>query len=122
MERIYKVAGIDVHKSMLAVVIADAARQGEFQFQRRKFTTLASGLEQLAAWLRQADVQEAVMESRSVVLEAGVAATGRAMRVKHWRRRNPTGRRRAARGITRMPSVCCGGTWRGADSELRTEP
>jgi hypothetical protein len=68
MERIYKVAGIDVHKSMLAVVIPDAAREGEFQFQRRKFTTLASGLEQLAAWLRQADVQEAVMESRSIVI------------------------------------------------------
>jgi hypothetical protein len=43
MERIYKVAGIDVHQSMLAVVIADAAREGEFQFPRRQFTTLASG-------------------------------------------------------------------------------
>ena len=63
MQRTYKVAGIDVHKSMLAVVIADAAREGEFQFQRRKFTTLASGLEQLAEWLRQQGVQEAVMES-----------------------------------------------------------
>jgi transposase len=63
MARTYKVAGIDVHKSMLAVVIADAAREGEFQFQRRKFTTLASGLEQLAVWLREEGVQEAVMES-----------------------------------------------------------
>ena len=27
-ERQYKVAGIDVHKSMLAVVIADAGREG----------------------------------------------------------------------------------------------
>jgi hypothetical protein len=59
----YKIAGIDVHKSMLAVVITDAHKEGEFQFQRRKFTTLASGLEQLAAWLRQQEVQEAVMES-----------------------------------------------------------
>src|SRR5580700_1778180 len=63
MERTYKIAGIDVHKSMLAVVVADAGQEGAFQFQRRKFTTLASGLEQLAAWLRQEDVQEAVMES-----------------------------------------------------------
>ena len=63
MQRTYPVAGIDVHKSMLAVVIADAAREGEFQFQRRKFTTLASGLEQLAEWLRQQGVQEAAMES-----------------------------------------------------------
>ncbi len=63
MERTYKVAGIDVHKSMLAVVVADAAREGEFQFQRRKFTTLGSGLEQLSEWLRQQGVEEAVMES-----------------------------------------------------------
>lgn len=34
-ERTFKVAGIDVHKSMLTVVIADAAREGEFQFERR---------------------------------------------------------------------------------------
>ena len=63
MERTYKIAGIDVHKSMLAVVVADAGQEGAFQFKRRKFTTLASGLEQLAGWLRQEDVQEAVMES-----------------------------------------------------------
>jgi len=63
MERTYKIAGIDVHKSMLAVVVADAGQEGAFQFQRRKFTTLASGLEQLAGWLRQEHVQEAVMES-----------------------------------------------------------
>jgi transposase len=63
MERTYKIAGIDVHKSMLAVVVADAGQEGAFQFQRRKFTTLASGLGQLAGWLRQEDVQEAVMES-----------------------------------------------------------
>jgi len=30
IETAYKVAGIDVHKSMLAVVIADVAREGEF--------------------------------------------------------------------------------------------
>jgi hypothetical protein len=29
----YKVAGIDVHKSMLAVVITDAAAAGEFRFE-----------------------------------------------------------------------------------------
>ncbi len=63
MERTYKIAGIDVHKSMLAVVVADAGQEGAFQFQRRKFTTLASGLEPLAEWLREEDVPEAVMES-----------------------------------------------------------
>ena len=40
----YKVAGIDVHKKMLAVVITDAAVEGEFRFERRKFGTLDSDL------------------------------------------------------------------------------
>jgi hypothetical protein len=51
MENTYQIAGIDVHKSMLAVVISDAAQEGEFQFQRRKFGTVASELRQLSAWL-----------------------------------------------------------------------
>ena len=63
MENTYKIAGIDVHKSMLAVVITDAAQEGEFQFQRRKFGTVASELLQLSAWLAEQGVQEAVMES-----------------------------------------------------------
>jgi hypothetical protein len=48
---------------MLAVVISDAAQEGEFQFQRRKFGTGASKLLQLSAWLAEQGVQEAVMES-----------------------------------------------------------
>jgi transposase len=63
VENTYKIAGIDVHKSMLAVVITDAAQEGEFQFQRRKFGTVASELLQLSAWLAEQGVQEAVMES-----------------------------------------------------------
>ena len=63
MENTYKIAGIDVHKSMLAVVISDAARDGEFQFQRCKFGTVASELLRLSAWLTEQGVQEVVMES-----------------------------------------------------------
>jgi hypothetical protein len=48
---------------MLAVVIADAAREGEFQFQRRKFGTTAGQSKELAAWLSEQGVREAVMES-----------------------------------------------------------
>jgi hypothetical protein len=32
----YRIAGIDVHKRMLAVVIADLAVEGEYRFERRK--------------------------------------------------------------------------------------
>ena len=63
MEITYKTAGIDVHKSMLAVVVADAAREGELQFERRKFGTTESELRHLAIWLAEQGVREAVMES-----------------------------------------------------------
>jgi len=63
VENTYKIAGIDVHKSMLAVVISDVAQQGEFVFQRRKFGTAASELLQLSAWLAEQGVREAIMES-----------------------------------------------------------
>jgi transposase len=62
-EREYKVAGIDVHKSMLAVVVADAGREGEFCFDRRKFGTTESELHQLSIWLASERVREVVMES-----------------------------------------------------------
>lgn len=59
----YKVAGIDVHKAMLAVVVTDASEPGEFRFERRKFGTGEAELRQLVAWLREHAVSEAVMES-----------------------------------------------------------
>ena len=66
METTYKVVGIDVHKSMLAVVMADAAAEGEFQFERRRFGTTESELRQLATWLAEQGVREAVMESTAL--------------------------------------------------------
>jgi hypothetical protein len=33
----YRIAGIDVHKKMLAVVVADVEIEGEYRFERRKF-------------------------------------------------------------------------------------
>ena len=70
METTYQVVGIDVHKSMLAVVVADAAAEGEFQFERCKFGTTESELCQLAQWLAERNVREAVI---------GMAAVGGAM-------------------------------------------
>ena len=59
----YKIAAIDVHKSMLAVVVTDAAVEGELPFERRRFGTLGSDLKALAEWLAAQQVQEVVMES-----------------------------------------------------------
>lgn len=59
----YRIAGIDVHKRMLAVVIADVAVEGEFTFSRRQVGTSPSGLRTLADWLVAEEVEEVVMES-----------------------------------------------------------
>ncbi len=59
----YSIAGIDVHKKMLAVVVCDVARSGEFLFERTKFGATASELQRLAEWLLEYDVAEVVMES-----------------------------------------------------------
>jgi hypothetical protein len=62
MEPAYNIAGIDVHKKMLAVVIANA-RNVELQFECRRFGTTASELRHLSVWLQEHAVQEAAMES-----------------------------------------------------------
>ncbi len=59
----YRIAGIDVHKRMLAVVIADVAVEGEYTFERRRVGTSPSELRGLADWLVAEEVEEVVMES-----------------------------------------------------------
>jgi transposase len=48
---------------MLTVVVIDAAREGEFEFEYRKFGAMAGELSLLAEWLGQQEVREVVMES-----------------------------------------------------------
>jgi transposase len=59
----YKIAGIDVHKKMLAVVVCDVEVDGEYQFARRMFGGSPEQLRALAAWLLDQRVDEVVMES-----------------------------------------------------------
>src|SRR5262252_7806576 len=59
----YKIAGIDVHKKMLAVVVSNVEIDGEYQFERRRFGSNPEQLRSLAAWLLEQEVEEAVMES-----------------------------------------------------------
>lgn len=59
----YKIAGIDVHKKMLAVVVADVAGEGEYRYERRKFSSSPEQLRELAHWLVQQEAREVVMES-----------------------------------------------------------
>ena len=59
----YRMAGIDVHKKMLAVVVSDVEIDGQYQFERRSFGSNPEQLRSLAAWLLEQEVEEAVMES-----------------------------------------------------------
>lgn len=59
----YRIAGIDVHKAMLAVVVADVDVAAEWQFERRQFGATPSQLRLLTAWLIEREVEEVVMES-----------------------------------------------------------
>ena len=70
-----KVAGIDVHKKVLMVVVVDASTPEE-KPARRRFVTMPSELHRLLMWLREQGVEEAVMESTAPVLAVGVAGTG----------------------------------------------
>src|SRR5437867_2013000 len=59
----YRIAGIDVHKRNLAVVVADVEVEDEYQFERRWYGSNPEQLQVLAEWLIQQQVEEVVMES-----------------------------------------------------------
>jgi len=58
----YIVAGIDVHKKVLMVAVADAGQMAP-EFDCRRFGTTACELNHLLAWLQERGVAEVVMES-----------------------------------------------------------
>src|ERR1700686_304239 len=59
----YKIAGIDVHKKKLAVVVADVEVEEEYLFERRWDGSNPEQLQLLAEWLIEQQVEEVVMES-----------------------------------------------------------
>jgi transposase len=58
----YKLAGIDVHKKVVMVVVVDT-HSPDSKPERRRFLTMPGELHQLSSWLRDRGVEEAVMES-----------------------------------------------------------
>ena len=59
----YRMAGIDVHKKRLAVVVADVEIEEEYQFERRWYGSNPEQLRVLSEWLIEQQVEEVVMES-----------------------------------------------------------
>jgi hypothetical protein len=87
----YQIAGIDVHKKMLAVVVANVEVDGDYHFERLKVGTSPAQLRALADWLVEREVEEVVMESTT--------STGDRCG-RHW---SGTGGRRAERVRERAP-------------------
>src|SRR5208337_2274196 len=59
----YRIAGIDVHKRKLAVVVADVEVEEEYQFERRWYGSNPEQLRVLSEWLIEQQIEEVVMES-----------------------------------------------------------
>ncbi len=59
----YRIAGVDVHKRMLAVVVSDVEVADEYRFERRQFGSTPGQLQALANWLAEQQAEELVMES-----------------------------------------------------------
>ena len=72
-----KVAGIDVHKKVLMVVVVDASTPEE-KPARRRFVTMPSELQRLLLWLREQGVERSGDGIDCPVLAVGVAGTGAA--------------------------------------------
>src|SRR6266700_2103791 len=113
----YRIAGIDVHKKMLAVVVSDVEIDSEYQFERRRFSSNPEQLRSLAAWLLEQEAEEVVMESTAQywkpvweVLErywkpTCEKAKGGSLERCIWRRRYPIADDGDARGISPMPNA-----------------
>src|ERR1700756_5225591 len=61
-ERMYRIAGIDVHKKKLAVVVVDVEVHGEYQFERCWFAANPEQLRRLSQWLGGHQIEGVVME------------------------------------------------------------
>jgi hypothetical protein len=71
----YRIAGIDVHKKMLAVVVADVEVQGEYQFERIRYGSNPEHLRLLATWLIEHEVEEVVIAYASHCTSLGRGET-----------------------------------------------
>ena len=54
----YRIAGIDVHKKMLAVVVTDVEVEGEHEFARRQFGITPDHLRWLSEWFVEQEWRE----------------------------------------------------------------
>lgn len=108
------VAGIDVHKKMLAVVVR-WEREGQTGYEKRKFGTTQSEMAHLVAWLQHLQAAEVVMESTAQYWRPvwyGLEPHFRLHLVHPLKVRAPRGRKRDYRDAQRIAD-----RWRSGDLE-----
>jgi transposase len=59
----YRIAGIDVHKKMLAVVVCGVNADGNLQLERRPYANHEADIHRMREWFQSLQVREVVMES-----------------------------------------------------------
>ena len=115
----YRIAGIDVHKKVLAVVVSDVEIDSELQFERRMFGSNPEQLRALATWLVEQETEEVVMESTAQYgnqcgkcwndigsrSAKSAKAQGGSRERCIWRRRYPIADGGDARTISEMPNA-----------------
>lgn len=116
METLYRscLAGIDVHKKMLAVVVRREAAEG-VEYVKRKFGTMRGEIEHLTAWLQQEGVEEVVMESTAQYWRPvwyGLEPHFRLHLTHPLKTKAPRGRKRDYRDAQRLAD-----RWRSGDLE-----
>lgn len=119
MQALRCVAGIDVHKKMLAVVVGKV-REQTIEVERAKFSTTTQDLKVLEGWLEARGVKEVVMESTGqyhkpvwLQLEGGF----RLHLAQAQSNRGPKGRKRDFTDALRLIKKFLS---RGLDSQLRS--
>ena len=105
----YRIAGIDVHKKMLAVVVADVEVEDEYQFERCRFGTTPEHLRLLAEWLLEREVGEVVMESTAQYWQPVWGALERYWRPTCQKREGPVRYRESCIWHRRCPIAGGGG-------------
>jgi transposase len=115
MREVYRViAGIDVHKKMLAVVVGREV-EGKVEYQKRQFGTTSAEIVHLAAWLQQVQVGEVVMESTAQYWRPvwyGLEAHFKLHLTHPLKTKAPRGRKRDFRDAQRLCD-----RWRAGDLE-----
>jgi transposase len=99
-----RVAGIDVHKKVLMVVVIDG-KDGSWGAKRKRFGTVSSELRLLSGWLREQGVEEAVMESTAQYWKPVWYALESSMRLhlaQAFSNRAPKGRKHDFRDAERL--------------------